>query len=209
VYLDDLLVTSTTLEEQLERLDKVLHILKTAGFKLNKAKCAFLLPKVEYLGHIIDESGLHPTQERVAPKNFAELRSFLVIINYYNRFLPNLSTHLAPLYALLKRGSCWCWKSEQNEAFQAAKQALQADSLLVHYDPSKPLLLACDALSKGLGAVLSQVMKDGQEHPIAYASRTLTPAEQGYSQLEKAGLAVVFGVKKFHNFIYGRHFHIQ
>jgi len=78
MYLDDLLVTSTTLEEHLECLDKVLHILEKAGFKLNKAKCAFLLPKFEYLGHIIDESGLHPLQEKVqaiweapAPKNLA------------------------------------------------------------------------------------------------------------------------------------------
>jgi len=72
--------------------------------------------------------------------------------------------------------------------------------LLVHYDPLKPLLLACDTLPKGRGAVLSHVMENGQERPIAFASRTLT---QGYSQLEKEGLAVVFGVKKFHNFIYG------
>ena len=91
----------------------------------------------------------------------------------------------------------------QEEAFQAAKQALPVNSLLVHYDSSKPLLLACDVSPKGLGAVLSHVMEVGQERPIAYASRTLTPAEQGYSQLEKEGLAVVFGVKKFHNCIYG------
>jgi len=114
-------------------------------------------PKVEYLGHIIDKSGLHPTQEKVqeapAPKNLAELRSFLGIINYYSRFLPNLSTHLALLYVLLKRESHWCWKSTWDEAFQAARQALQADSLLVHYDPSKPLLLACDTSPKGLGNV--------------------------------------------------------
>lgn len=98
VYLDDLLVTGSTTDEHLERLDHVLHILETAGLRLNRSKCAFLLPKVEYLGHIIDESGLHPTEEKVkaiqeapAPKNLAELRSFLGIINYYSRFLPNLS----------------------------------------------------------------------------------------------------------------------
>ena len=109
-------------------------------------------------------------QEAPAPKNLAELRSFLGIINYYSRFLPNLSTHLAPLYALLKRGTRWCWKSTQEEAFQAAKQTLQPESLLVHYDSSKPLLLACDASPKDLGAVLSHVTEDGQERPIAYSS---------------------------------------
>ena len=89
----------------------------------------FLLTKVKYLGHIIDESDVHPTQEKVkagkeapVPKNLAELRSFLGIINYYCRFLSNLSTRLAPLYALLKKGLCWCQKTTQHEAFQAAKR---------------------------------------------------------------------------------------
>ena len=144
-------------------------------------------------------------QDAPAPKNLAELRSFLGIVNHYSHFLTNLSTRLAPLYALLRKGSHWCWKTTQDEAFQEAKQALQADSLLVHFDSSKQLLLACDASPKGLGAVLSHVMDDGQERPIAYAS----PAEQGYSQLEKEGLAIVFGVKKFHTYIYGRQFHID
>ena len=116
---------------------------------------------------------------------------------------------MSPLYSLLKRGSRWCWKSAQAEEFKAAKQALQADSLLVHFDSSKQLILACDASPRGLGAVLSHIMEDGQERPIAFASRTLTSAEQGYSQLEKEGLAVIFAVKKFHNYLYGRHFHIE
>lgn len=83
----------------------------TAGLKLNKARCEFLLPKVEYLGHLIDGNGLHPTKEKVnviqeapQPRNVTELRSFLGIINYYGKFLPNLSTKSAPLYQLLKRG---------------------------------------------------------------------------------------------------------
>ena len=173
-------------------------------------KRTFLLQEVEYLGHIIDESGLHPTEEKVkaiqeapAPKNLAELRSFLGIINYYSHFLLNLSHRLSPLYSLLKRGLRWCWKSAQAVAFKAAKQALQANSLLVHFDSSKQLILACDASPRGLGAVLSHIIEDGQERPIAFASRTLTSAEQGYSQLEKEGLAVIFAVKKFHDYLYG------
>ena len=77
-----------------------------------------MLSKIEYVGHVIDESGLHPTQGKVKaiqeapePKNLAELRSFLGMINYYSRFLPNLSHQLAPLYKLLKRTICWNWKT--------------------------------------------------------------------------------------------------
>ena len=91
---------------------------------------------------------------------------------------------------------------EQDEAFSAAKEALQDDLLLVHYDESKPLILACDASQYGLGAVLSHTMNDGTERPVAYAFRTLTAAEKRYSQLEKEGLAIIFGTKKFHNYLW-------
>ena len=96
-----------------------------------------------------------------------------------------------------------------SQAFLAAQNALQADSLLVHYDPAKPIVLACDASQCGIGAVLSHVVDNEQDRPIAYVSRTLSPAEKNYSQLEKEALAIVFAVKKFHNFIYGRLFLIE
>lgn len=216
VYIDDILITGATVEEHLQTLNIVLQILETAGLKLNQTKCFFLHSQVEYLGHIIDKDGLHPTAEKVRaiqeaprPKNIGELKSFFGLINYYNRFLPNLSTKLAPLYRLLKKDVKWMWGKEEDDAFLAAKNALQDNSLLAHYDESKQLLLACDASQYGLGAVLSHVMEDGQERPIAYASRTLTVAEKNYSQLEKEGLAIIFGVKKFHNYLFGRPFIIE
>ena len=86
---------------------------------------------------------------------------------------------------------------------------LQVISLLVHYDDSKPLMLACDAFPCGLGAVLSHIMPDGVERPVVYASIILTIAEKNYSQLEKDGLAVVYGVKIFYNYLCGRHFLIE
>ena len=185
IYLDDILVTGSTIDNHLQNLNRVLSILATAGLKLNKAKCAFLMPQVEYLGHIIDQHGLHPTKEKVKaireasqPHNVNELKSFLGIINYYGKFMPNLSTKLAPLYNLLQKEAKWQWGTKQIKAFQDAKNALQDNTLLVHYDSSKQLVLACDASPHGLGAVLSHIMEDGEERPVAYASRTLMAAEK-------------------------------
>ena len=102
----------------------------------------------------------------------------------------------------MKRTIRWHWKTKQAKAFQSAKNALQADSLLAHYNP-KQIVVACDAFLLGLGAELSHIMPDGQERPIVYTSRTLTIAKRGYSQIEKKGLALVFAIIEFHNYLYG------
>ena len=216
VYLDDILVTGSTHENHLHNLAAVLEQIEQAGLRLNRSKCFFLQPRLEYLGHVIDEAGRHPTEDKIraikeapAPTNITELRSFLGMITYYSKFLPNMSTKLTPLYALLAKKKRWSWHTKEEAAFQLAKQALHSDAVLVHFDSSKPIILACDASQYGIGAVLSHVFEDGREKPIAYTSRTLNPAEKRYSQLEKEGLAIVSGIKKFHNFLYGRHFIIE
>ena len=215
VYLDDILITGTTVEEHLKNLDEVLCRLQTAGLRLKSSKCLFMAPSVEYLGHVIDSAGLHPRKAKVkaiteapAPRNVTELRSFLGLINYYGKFLPNLSSTLSPLYKLLQQNMQWQWSNSQLTAFNAAKNALQSSTLLVHYDGSKPLTLACDASPYGVGAVLSHRFEDGSEKPIGFASRTLSPAEKNYSQLDKEALAIIFGVKKFHDYLHGHHFTI-
>ena len=216
VYIDDILVTGSSVQEHLQNLDTVLDRLESAGLRANRKKSFFLQARIEYLGHIIDKDGLHPTEEKVTaikkappPKNITELRSFLGLISYYGKFLPSLADKLTPLYDLLGKNKKWFWSSKQQQAFQIAKDALQTDAVLVHFDSTKPLVLACDASQYGLGAVLSHVMDDGQEKPIAYASRTLNSAERNYSQLDREGLAIIFGVKKFHSYLYGHHFSIQ
>ena len=213
VYLDDILVSGTTEQEHLANLEQVLERLESAGMKLKRPKCAFLLNSVAYLGHEISAEGLHTTKAKVkaivdapSPRNLTELRSFLGMVNYYGKFLPNLASTLAPLYELLRQTKAWKWGPRQRKAFRQVKGLLQSNKVLTHFDDQLPLLLECDASPYGLGAVLSRRMPDGSERPVGFASRTLSKAETNYSHLDKEALAIIFGVKKYHQYLYGRQF---
>ena len=216
VYIDDILVTGATDREHLENLQEVLTHLEKAGIRLKKHKCAFMLAAVEYLGHEITEAGLKPTVDKVralveapVPKDVSQLRSFLGLVNYYSKFMPNQSSALAPLNQLLQKSRKWSWGSAQSKAFQAAKEALTSATVLTHYNPDLDLILDCDASPYGVGAVLSHRLEDGSTRPIAFASRSLNLAERKYSHLDKEGLAIVYGVKKFHQYLFGRKFVIN
>ena len=174
------------------------------------------MPEVEYLGHKICRDGLQPTETKVRavaeapePLRVDELRSFLGLVNYYGKFLHNLASTAAPLFQLLHKGAPWVWGKVQRAAFKEVKKLLQSSDLLVHFDPQKQLVLACDASPYGIGAVLSHVMDDGTEKPIAFASHTLASSERRYSQLDNEALAIMFGVKRFHQYLYGRQFIIH
>ncbi len=213
VYLDDILITGKTEEEHLSNLDQVLKRMSQAGLLLKQCKCSFQAESVAYLGHQISAKGLYPVPEKVraikeAPKpgNVSELKSFLGMVTYSGKFLPDLSTVLAPLYQLLHHDCHWKWGAAQAAAFIKVKNLMQSASVLVHFDPEKELTVSCDASPYDIGDVLSHVMEEDSEKPIAFASRTLTKAEKGYSQLDKEGLAIVFAVKRFHQFLYGRPF---
>lgn len=213
VYIDDILVTGTDEADHLNNLHAVLQTLEEAGLTLKQSKCKFGVPSVEYLGHIIDSDGLHPSEAKVkaireapTPTNVTELKSFLGLLNYYHKFLPDVATVLSPLHLLLRKDTPWKWTPDQEKAFQKAKTMLHSSSVLTHYDEKKPLVVACDASPYGLGAVLSHRMSDRSDLPVAYASRTLSAAEKRYSQLEKEALAIIFAVRKFHDYIYGRKF---
>ena len=215
VYLDDILITGESEAAHLRNLAAVLDRLESAGIRFKRGKCAFMLPEVEYLGHRISASGLQPLASKVraiaeapTPRNVSELKSFLGLLNYYGRFLPDLATLLAPLYEPLQLTRRWSWGKSQSRAFEHVKKALTTSSLLTHFDPKKPATLSCDASPYGVGAVLSHHMKDGLEQPIAFASRTLSVAEKKYAQLDKEALSIVFGVKRFHQYLYGRKFSI-
>lgn len=213
--MDDIIVSGNE-EQHFQRLKLVLERLQTAGLRLNKSKCKFLKSKVEYLGYIIEKSGLRPSpnkikaiQEMPAPTNIKELEAFIGMINYYGKFIKDFSDICVPLNQLRKKDTPFDWNLSCQEAFKKLTTALTEDSILAHYDPKLPLVLAADASSKGVGISLLHRFPDGTERPVMYGSKTLNSAEQKYSQIEREGLAIIYGIKKFHKFLWGRKFILQ
>ncbi|KAK6763534.1 hypothetical protein RB195_024018 [Necator americanus] len=140
------------------------------------------------------------------PKNVAEVRSFLGMINYYGSFVAEMRHLRAPLAALLKKNVPFKWNEECEAAFNRAKEVLASGLLLTHFDPSLDIIVAADASDLGIGAVILHRMPDGTEKAIWHASRSLTAAERNYGQIEKEGVALIFAIRKFHRYIYGRRF---
>ncbi|PIK56483.1 hypothetical protein BSL78_06598 [Apostichopus japonicus] len=188
VYLDDILITGATEEEHLMILDEV-------------------------LSHVIDEKGLHPMPEKVkaikeapAPRNVTELKSYLGLLTYYGKFLSALSTTLAPLYDLLRKDTQWRWTQTEKSAFENSKDLLMSSQVLCHYDPTKELILSCDASPYGIGAVLAQKWKTAQSNRLGLLRAHCQAQKRIMRKLKKEGLACVLGVQRFHSYLYGRHF---
>ncbi|UYV63174.1 K02A2.6-like, partial [Cordylochernes scorpioides] len=211
-YIDDVLIATASIEKHLALLKTIFARLAKYNIKLKKEKCLFLQKEIEYLGHLVTEEGIRPLDHKVqaiqkakTPTNISELRSFLGLVNFYGKFIPNLPELLKPLHELLHKKRPWVWTKECGEAIDRCKNSITSERVLVPYDATLPLCLATDASQIGVGAVLSHII-EGQERPIMFASRTLSGAEQNYSQIEKEALAIIYGVTKFHQFIYGRKF---
>eukprot|EP00731_Ephydatia_muelleri_P030921 Em0022g435a len=209
---DDILVSGTTAAEHIQNLRALLKRLEEKGLRCRLEKCLFAQPSVEYLGHILSQQGIAkgPKVDAVKmmppPENVSSLRSFLGSVQFYGKFLPNLATITEPLHRLTKKDIPWRWGAEEQEAFQKLKDLLCTDTILVHFNPTLPIGISCDASEVGLGAVLFHRYSDGSERPIANASKTLTNTQRGYSQIQKEALAIIFALSKFHQFLYGRTF---
>jgi hypothetical protein len=215
-YLDDIIVYGRTEEEHRESIEKLLERIQEFGFKLRLEKCHLGLPQIKYLGHIVDASGLRPDPAKVeaikrmqAPTDVSSLRSFLGAINFYGKFVPAMYELRRPLDQLLQKDVKWKWSKECQEAFDKFKAILQTDLLLTHFDPRLDIIVAADASNYGIGACLLHRFPDGSVKAVLHAARTLSKTEQRYSQIEKEGLAIIFAVKKFHRYIFGRHFLLQ
>lgn len=216
IFFDDILIYGSTWAEHDERLLVVMSKLEEAGLTARQEKCKFFKTEVKFLGFKIDERGIHVLEDKIkaivainSPQNVTELKRFLGMANYYAKFIRNYAQAVSPLYTLLRKDVEWSWRDEHQHAFCEIKKKLISSEVLVQYDPNRPIKITCDASPSGIGAVLSHVISDRESKPIAFFSRSLTQAEKNYSQLDREALALVFGVKSCHQFVWGRKFMLE
>ncbi|XP_065204609.1 uncharacterized protein K02A2.6-like [Planococcus citri] len=211
---DDIFIFANSEEELFRYVNQVIDLLEQKGLTLNYDKCIFYATKIEYVGFTIVPGGIQVSDEKrakilewSAPTSKAEVESFLGFVNFVRRFIPNYSAIAAPLYDITRKNVHFKWEQEHESAFQALKAQLTTDRILKNFNPRYTTQLYCDAGPNALGAVLVQIGAEGPEY-VDFASKTLTDVERRYSQLEKEALALVWGVERFHYYLYGRHFQL-
>lgn len=210
VYLDDIIVFSTSLQEHLERLRRVFQRLRESNFKIQLDKSEFLRKEVAYLGHVVTANGVKPNPDKIEaiqnfpiPKTTKQIKGFLGLLGYYRRFIKNFARITKPLTQCLKKGAKIEHNSEFIQCFETCKNLLINEPILQYPDFSRTFNLTTDASNVAIGAVLSQG-PIGTDLPVAYASRTLNDSERNYSTIEKELLAMVWATKYFRPYIFGR-----
>ena len=212
IYMDDIICFSETIEENIRRLSILFETMRDNGLKLKAKKCEFAKDSVNYLGHTIKSDGICPDMSRLEaltespePKSVDDVRSFLGFCGFYRVYVINFTMIAEPLTRLLRKNAKFIWGEEQINARKELIQKLTNAPILAHYDPTKQTELRVDASNLGLGAHLVQT--DGETRQLlACASRTLSKYEKNYSTTEKECLAIVFGLKKFRPYLFGRKF---
>ena len=217
-YLDDVIIFSQSWGDHLQQVREVLRRLRKAGLTARPKKCHFGTSTCVYLGHVVGHGEVRPEQCKVqvvqtfpTPQTKQQVRAFLGLTGYYRKFVPHFSTLAAPLTDLIKKNApnCVQWTESCEVAFQQLKDHLCSEPVLTSPDFARPFILQTDASDRGVGAVLSQVGGEGDEHPIAYFSRKLLPREEKYSTIEKECLAIKLGIQAFHVYLAGRPFIVQ
>ncbi|GFT73004.1 retrovirus-related Pol polyprotein from transposon 17.6 [Trichonephila clavipes] len=199
VYMDDVIITSPSFNAHLDHLKQVFTLLRDAGLTLNKDKCHFARDKLKYLGLVISKEGIETDHSKVKaitemkpPKNSKEVAKFLVMVGWYQKFIPQYADICEPLYRLKKKGAKFNWSTEAHDSFDKIKRALTEAPVLQLPKFTEQFNLFTDASGVGIGAVLNQ-----NNRPIAFASRTLNKAKRNYTVTERECLTVIWALNKF------------
>lgn len=213
-YIDDIIIYGETREQLKDRTQKVLNRLKEYNVKLNEEKCIYEATELTFLGHKLSANGITALPNKVddirnfrQPSNAEETRSFLGLVNFVGKFIPDLATITEPLRRLTKKDEAFFWQTEQQNAFDKIKENLSSEQALGYYNVHDRTQLYADASPVGLGAVLIQ-FNNGEPRVISYASKSLSDTEKRYCQTEKEALALVWAVERFHFYLFGRSFEL-
>ena len=206
---DDLIVHGRDTEEHDKNINSVLERLSEKQLTVNAEKCSFRMNKVVFMGLLLSKHGIGPTEEKVRavveasqPQTPSEVRSFLGLVEFSARFIPDFATTADPLRRLARKGEPFVWGEEQEKSFQKLKNQVASAPVLAYFDKDAFTRVIADASPVGLGAVLVQE-KNGESRGVCYASRSLSQVERRYSQTEKEALALVWACERFHLYLYG------
>lgn len=213
VYLDDLIVFGRNLSDHNKNIISIFERLRQVNLKLNPHKCEFLRKEILYLGHVVSGEGILPDPAKIeivkqypVPKNTDEVKRFVAFANYYRKFIPNFAEKAYELNKLCRKNQEFNWNKNCESSFKSLKDSLISPPVLQYPDFSETneFQLQTDASGYSLGAILS----NGDAKPIAYTSRSLNKAELNYPTIQKELLAIVWAVKHFRPYLYGRTFTI-
>lgn len=214
-YLDDLIVGTDSFDEHLDSLEYVFSKLLEHNLTLKRKKISLAVREARVLGFTLNEKGIQIDEEKLEaiknyprPRNLKDTLSFLGLASWHSKFIFNFSVLAKPLHELKKKQVKFFWGPRQEDSFLAIKKALLESTALNLYSQDYPCILTTDASQYGLGVVFSQ-FANGQERPVAYASRLLDPAEMNYSTIEREMLAIYYGIKRFSHYLQGVPFEIR
>lgn len=209
VYLDDIIIATSDFDEHFRILRILSDRLTAAGLTISSEKSRFCMKQLNYLGYVIDQSGVHPDPEKVssvnnypAPRSVKDVRRLMGLAGWYRRFIPNFSTIMAPLSELTKKGRKFQWNDEAEKAMQQVKAILVSAPVLANPDYSKPFIIQTDASDLGMGGVLVQG-EGAEERVIAYTSAKFSSTQRNYQTTERECLAVITAIEKFRPYIEG------
>ena len=207
---DDVCVHGKDEEEHDRNLKALMDRAKETGLVFNSDKCTIRQPEISFFGNIYSKDGIRPDPAKVhdiqnmsVPQDKEDLQRFLGMMTYLATFIPNFSEESQPLWDLLKKNVLFEMSEDHLHYFQKLKTAISAKSCVKYFDPTKPTTLEVDSSTKGLGAA---ILQDGQ--PVAFASKALNSAQSNYPNIDREMLAVVFGINRFHTYLYGRPFRV-
>ncbi|GBG92739.1 hypothetical protein CBR_g56901, partial [Chara braunii] len=213
VYMDDILVYSSSYEGHMQHIERALHALRDAGFKVALEKCQFFLTTISFLGHVVTDKGLQPEPQKVAavrdalvPTTITQVRAFLGLASYFRRFIKGFAAIPEPLTNLLQKDQPLIWTPECDQAFSKLKAVLISAPVLIRPNPEKSFILITDWQREAISAILAQAGPSGLESVVEYASKSVSTCKRNYAAPTGECYAALWGISHFCAYLYGGKF---